>query len=133
LFPTEGTNWRPRSLEGAVVSAAQSTSRLHATVPTAGDVVECDTSTMAAAILVTSVSGVGKSAALVELSQRRFDTIETGDGPWIEVVDGEPLWREPLIEELLIRPRTAPLFVQGTVANQWRFYDRFDAPCHVEL
>lgn len=43
------------------------------------------------------------------------------------MVDGEPLWCEPLIDELLSRPRPVPLFVQGTVANQGRFYDRFGA------
>jgi broad-specificity NMP kinase len=80
-----------------------------------------------AAILVTGMSGVGKSTALAELARRGFSTVETDDGPWIHVVDGEPLWREPLIDELLRRPRDTPLFVQGTVANQGRFYDRFDA------
>jgi dephospho-CoA kinase len=79
------------------------------------------------AILVTGMSGVGKSTALVELARRGFDTMDTDDGDWIREVDGEPLWREPLIDELLSRPRSAPLFVQGTVANQGRFYHRFDA------
>ena len=53
--------------------------------------------------------------------------MDTDDGPWIHLVDGEPLWREPLIHTLLNEPRRSPLFVQGTVANQGRFYDRFDA------
>ncbi len=54
-------------------------------------------------------------------------TIDTDDDPWIHTVDGEPLWREPMIDELLQRPRETALFVQGTVANQGRFYHRFDA------
>jgi hypothetical protein len=87
----------------------------------------CDTSIVGTAILVTGMSGVGKSATLVELSRRGFETTDTDFGPWIEVVDGERMWREDLIEEMLCLPRTTPLFVQGTVANQWRFYDRFDA------
>lgn len=53
--------------------------------------------------------------------------MDTDDGRWIHLVDGEPLWREPLIHALLDEPRRGPLFVQGTVANQGRFYDRFDA------
>jgi len=73
------------------------------------------------------MSGVGKSTALAGLAQRGYATVDTDDGPWIEIVDGEPLWRESLIDELLNRRRDGPLFVQGTVANQWRFYDRFDA------
>lgn len=79
------------------------------------------------AILVTGMSGVGKSTALAGLSRRGFSTVDTDYGPWIHVVDGEPLWREPLVEELLARPRESALFVQGTVANQGRFYHRFDA------
>jgi len=80
-----------------------------------------------AAVLVTGMSGVGKSTALAGLAQRGYATVDTDDGTWIEIVDGEPLWRESLIDELLSRRRDGPLFVQGTVANQWRFYDRFDA------
>lgn len=79
------------------------------------------------AVLVTGMSGVGKSTALAELASRGYATVDTDEGPWIDVVRGEPLWREPLIEELLDRPRETPVFIQGTVANQGRFYDRFDA------
>jgi dephospho-CoA kinase len=80
-----------------------------------------------AVVLVTGMSGVGKSTALAGLAERGYATVDTDDGPWIDVVDGEPLWRESLIDELLNERRDGPLFVQGTVANQWRFYDRFDA------
>ncbi|KDE96909.1 hypothetical protein Y900_030205 [Mycolicibacterium aromaticivorans JS19b1 = JCM 16368] len=73
------------------------------------------------------MSGVGKSTALIELSRRGFATVDTDDDGWIDVVDGEPMWREPLINELLNRRRDKPLFVQGTVINQGRFYDKFDA------
>ncbi|WP_235654020.1 AAA family ATPase [Mycolicibacterium houstonense] len=79
------------------------------------------------AVLVTGMSGVGKSTVLAELARRGFDTVDTDEGSWIEMVDGEPLWREALINELLGRPRGRPLFIQGTVANQVRFYERFDA------
>jgi len=37
------------------------------------------------------------------------------------------MWREARIDELLSRSHDAPLFVQGTVANQGVFYPRFDA------
>jgi dephospho-CoA kinase len=86
----------------------------------------CHTAVVAA-ILVTGMSGVGKTTALKELARRGFETVDTDDGDWIEVVEGEPLWREPHIEVLLAAPRPGPLFVQGTVANQWCFYDRFSA------
>jgi dephospho-CoA kinase len=73
------------------------------------------------------MSGVGKSTALSELARRGFATVDTDYGPWIHVVDGEPLWREPMIDSLLERSRDTTLFVQGTVANQGRFYSRLDA------
>jgi shikimate kinase len=73
------------------------------------------------------MSGVGKSTVLTELARRGYAAVDTDDVGWIEVIEGEPLWRETVIEELLDRPRESPLFVQGTVANQGRFYDRFDA------
>lgn len=79
------------------------------------------------AILLTGMSGVGKSSVLAELARRGFETVDTDDGGWITRDGGEPLWHEPLMDALLSRPRPGPLFVQGTVANQGRFYDRFDA------
>ncbi|BBX33410.1 hypothetical protein MMAG44476_17422 [Mycolicibacterium mageritense DSM 44476 = CIP 104973] len=79
------------------------------------------------AILITGMSGVGKSTVLTELARRGHETVDTDYGDWIHVVGGEPLWREELIDNLLDRPRAGPLFVQGTVANQVRFYPRFDA------
>jgi len=71
-------------------------------------------------VLVTGMSGTGKSTLLAELARRGFDTVDTDDPGWI--VDG--LWDEERIAALLKRDR---LVVQGTVENQGRFYDRFDA------
>ena len=80
-----------------------------------------------AAILLTGMSGAGKSTVLAELARRGFETVDTDDGGWIQRAGGEPLWDEPRMAGLLARPRSGPLFVLGTVANQGRFYDRFDA------
>lgn len=78
------------------------------------------------AVLLTGMSGVGKSTVLAELGRLGFATVDTDDAGWIHVVAGEPLWRESLIDSLLRRRRDAPLFVGGTVANQAGFYGRFD-------
>ncbi|MBH0131318.1 AAA family ATPase [Salinibacterium sp. NK8237] len=79
------------------------------------------------AMLVTGMSGVGKSTVLAALRQRGIDTVDTDEGNWIEDVDGEPLWSIPRMTALLDRPRDRPLAVQGTVANQGQLYHRFDA------
>ncbi|GAA2748742.1 AAA family ATPase [Amnibacterium kyonggiense] len=79
------------------------------------------------AVLLTGMSGAGKSTALAALADRGVETVDTDVPGWIEVVHGEPLWREDRVRDLLDRPRDGPLVVSGTVANQGRFRDRFDA------
>ena len=80
-------------------------------------------------VLVTGMSGTGKSTALAELAKRGARVIETDREPWSEWsdADGGYVWREELIEELLARDDGATLYVSGTVSNQGRFYPRFDA------
>ena len=78
-------------------------------------------------VLVTGMSGTGKSTALAGLARLGHDTIDT-DGPhWLALVDGEPLWRADRIDRALDQPRAGPLFLLGTVANQGRWAARFDA------
>ena len=83
-------------------------------------------------VLITGMSGTGKSAALAELARRGHRVVDTDYGDWIEDVrlpDGsvEPLWNEERIDALLSEHSDGALFVVGTVANQGRFYPRFDA------
>jgi dephospho-CoA kinase len=80
-------------------------------------------------ILVTGMSGTGKSSALAELRTRGFDVVDTDEPGWTEWSDAEDgyLWREDRIAELLDREPRTTLYVSGTVSNQGRFYPRFDA------
>jgi thymidylate kinase len=80
-------------------------------------------------ILVTGMSGTGKSSALAELGTRGFDVVDTDEPGWTEWSDAEDgyLWREDRIAELLDREPRTTLYVSGTVSNQGRFYPRFDA------
>ena len=83
-------------------------------------------------ILITGMSGTGKSAALAELERRGHTVVDTDYGGWIEDVrlgggSVEPLWKEERIDELLSGHSDGALFVVGTVMNQGTFYSRFDA------
>jgi broad-specificity NMP kinase len=80
-------------------------------------------------VLITGMSGVGKSSLLEELAARGYWTVDTDYGDYYETLDGERLWREDKIDALLseVDPTTSgTLFVQGTTRNQTTFYPRFD-------
>lgn len=78
-------------------------------------------------ILVTGMSGTGKSSALAELGRRGFRTVETDESGWtIEDPEVGHRWDEERIARLLAEEGPT-LYVSGTVPNQGRFYDRFDA------
>ncbi|HET6867709.1 MAG TPA: AAA family ATPase, partial [Solirubrobacteraceae bacterium] len=80
-------------------------------------------------ILVTGMSGTGKSSALVALGQLGFRVVDTDAPGWTEWSEHEGgyVWREEPIAELLARDTGPSLYVSGTVSNQGRFYSRFDA------
>lgn len=84
---------------------------------------------MVKCVLVTGMSGVGKSSLLDELSARGYRTVDTDYGDYHETVDGERLWRADRIDALLSQSAdqgAGVLFVQGTTRNQTVFYPRFD-------
>jgi shikimate kinase len=80
-------------------------------------------------ILVTGMSGTGKSTVLARLAEQGFAVVDTDEAGWTEWDDDEDgyLWAEDRIDELLSRDGGPTLFVSGTVSNQGRFYPRFDA------
>jgi shikimate kinase len=88
-------------------------------------------------ILVTGMSGTGKSSALAELGRRGYRVIDTDEPGWREYREhvessdelhrGEWLWVEERIAGLLDSDDGRSLFVQGCVRNQSKFYDRFNA------
>lgn len=83
------------------------------------------------AVLVTGMSGTGKSTALAELGRRGHRVVDTDDPGWIVPVETphgiEPMWDLDRIDALLDEHRTGWLFVSGCVANQGALYHRFDA------
>jgi shikimate kinase len=85
-----------------------------------------------ARVLVTGMSGAGKTTVLEELRRREHTTVDTDYDGW-ELPNG--MWDEQRMDRLLASHRDVA--VSGTVKNQGRFYDRFEhvvllrAPLHV--
>jgi len=88
-------------------------------------------------VMVTGMSGTGKSSALAELGRRGYRVVDTDEPGWreyredLEPVDelhrGEWLWVEEKIGALLDPDDGRSLFVAGCVRNQSTFYSRFEA------
>lgn len=78
-----------------------------------------------ARVLVTGMSGAGKTTLLREVARRGHRTVDTDYDGWT-LPDGT--WDEPRMAALL--DGHAAVLVSGTVANQGRFYPRFE---HVVL
>ena len=76
-------------------------------------------------ILITGMSGAGKSTVLAELARRGRITVDTDYDGW--ELPGS-VWDEPRMSDLL--SQHADVVVSGTAENQGRFYDRFE---HVVL
>ncbi|GIG69353.1 AAA family ATPase [Phytomonospora endophytica] len=82
-----------------------------------------------ARVLLTGMSGVGKSTVLAALAARGHRTVDADGDDWSHWgtgPDGEPdwMWREDRMAALL--EGTPDVFVAGTSVNQGGFYDRFE-------
>ena len=73
-------------------------------------------------VLITGMSGTGKTTLLRELSRRGHQTLDTDYDGWV-LVDGT--WDETRMAAYLAS--NSSVVVSGTVENQGRFYDRFEA------
>jgi shikimate kinase len=86
-------------------------------------------------VLVTGMSGAGKSSVLADLARRGHRVVDTDSEAWSHwVVDesGAPdwVWREEVVRELLTTHAGGKLFVAGCKTNQGKFYPLFE---HVVL
>ena len=82
-------------------------------------------------VLVTGMSGTGKSGALALLARHGHHAVDTDEPGWIvqsQTPNGaEPLWDLDRVGGLLDRHEAGWLFIAGCVANQRDLYERFDA------
>src|SRR5438270_12516313 len=80
-------------------------------------------------ILITGMSGAGKSSVIRALAARGVKAIDTDWNLEWECVgpDGDEwVWREDQLRLLLDEEDADALFVSACVSNQGKFYDRFD-------
>jgi dephospho-CoA kinase len=82
-------------------------------------------------ILITGMSGTGKSSVIEELSHRGFVAIDTDSDAWCEwTTNSDWIWCEDTMHTLLRQEQQTHLFVSGCKSNQGKFYPQFD---HVVL
>jgi shikimate kinase len=90
-------------------------------------------------ILITGMSGTGKSTVIAELAARGYKAIDTDTDEWSEWAqvpidpnslesDTEPdwIWREDRIQHLLSAEDAEVLFISGCRTNQGKFYPQLD-------
>jgi dephospho-CoA kinase len=89
-------------------------------------------------VLITGMSGTGKSSVIEELAKRGYKAVDTDYGGFSELVtvpeDEETghdpgqdwIWNEDRIASLLSAEDAGILFLSGCSPNQGKFYPQFD-------
>jgi dephospho-CoA kinase len=89
-------------------------------------------------VLITGMSGTGKSAVIEELAARGYETHDLDDPEWSEWVDADPsdtltpaegkdwVWREDRVRTLLSRPAHGVMFISGCARNMAALFPLID-------
>lgn len=80
-----------------------------------------------ARILITGMSGTGKSSVIGRLRAGGYAAYDVDDEGWTRrAPDGGWVWREERVERLLAEHREGLLFLSGCAESQVRFYPELD-------
>jgi shikimate kinase len=89
-------------------------------------------------VLITGMSGTGKSAVVQELAARGYQAHDLDTPEWSEWIDADPsdvltpsqgkdwVWREDRVRALLSAPGDGKLFVSGCAENMRQFFALID-------
>ena len=77
-------------------------------------------------VLLTGMSGVGKSSVVRELVARGHKAVDTDDGWCRQLPDGRQQWDTDAVTRLLDTEDAPVLFVAGCEEDQVAFHPRFD-------
>ncbi len=90
-------------------------------------------------VLITGMSGTGKSTVISGLAARGYKAVDADYGGLSELVnipasndrsglgrEQDWIWREDRVTDLLATEDADVLFLSGTASNQVKFYDQFD-------
>ena len=77
-------------------------------------------------VLLTGMSGTGKSTIIRELRRKGFTAIDMDDPGWSTWgSDGHQIWLEEPLQKALDAAQSSPVFVSGCAENQVAFYPQF--------
>jgi shikimate kinase len=89
-------------------------------------------------VLITGMSGTGKSTVIAELARLGYRAIDLDTPEWSHWVDADPgdmltptdgqdwVWREDRVRELLSQSKGEDLFVSGCAENMGSLFDAID-------
>jgi shikimate kinase len=89
-------------------------------------------------VLITGMSGSGKSAVIQELSARGYRAHDLDTPEWSQWIDADPsdtltpsdgkdwVWREDRVRALLSRPHDGTLFISGCAENMRQLFSLLD-------
>jgi len=90
-------------------------------------------------VLITGMSGTGKSSVIQELVARGYQAHDLDTAEWSEWIDTDPsdlltptqgkdwVWREDRVQALLSQPEDGTLFIGGCAENMGQFFPLIDA------